>query len=186
MEIYDYLRLLYARVGTPHCPVQGREVQMQTPDQIIDAVAAMPEGRRIQILAPLIKDRKGHHQQVFEDIRKAGYVRLRASTASARRQRRSPSNSIGTRTTPSRAVVDRLIIKADLNAAPRGFDRNGAAPGRWHRDRQRRYRQRTSRSHLQRKICLPLRRQHRCLRSELCTFLFNRRTAHAKLVRAWH
>ena len=76
-EIYDYLRLLYARVGIPHCPVCGREVQQQTSDQIVDAVAALPEGRRIQILAPLIKDRKGHHQQIFEDIRKAGYVRVR-------------------------------------------------------------------------------------------------------------
>ena len=80
-EVYDYMRLLYARVGIPHCPVCGREVQLQSADQIVDAVAVLPKGRRIQILAPLIKDRKGHHQQVFEDIRKAGYVRVRVAGA---------------------------------------------------------------------------------------------------------
>ena len=76
-EIYDYLRLLYARVGTPHCPRCGREVFQQSSDQIVDAVMALPEGSRVQILAPLVKDRRGHHQQVFEDIRKMGYVRVR-------------------------------------------------------------------------------------------------------------
>jgi len=111
-EIYDYLRLLYARVGTPHCPVCGREVQMQTPDQIIDLVSALPEGRRIQVLAPLIKDRKGHHQQVFEDIRKAGYVRVRVDGTiydvnDTIELDRYKNHSI-------EAVVDRLVIKPDL------------------------------------------------------------------------
>ncbi|MBN1887621.1 MAG: excinuclease ABC subunit UvrA [Thermoflexales bacterium] len=76
-EIYDYLRLLYARVGTPHCPNCGRLVQQQTAEQIIDAVLALPAGARLQVLAPLVKDRKGHHQAVFEDVRKAGFVRTR-------------------------------------------------------------------------------------------------------------
>jgi excinuclease ABC subunit A len=111
-EIYDYLRLLYARVGTPHCPVCGREVQMQTPDQIIDAVSTLPEGRRIQVLAPLIKDRKGHHQQVFEDVRKAGYVRVRVDGTiydvnDTIELDRYKNHSI-------EAVVDRLVIKPDL------------------------------------------------------------------------
>jgi len=76
-EIYDYLRLLYARVGIPHCPQCGREISQQTVEQIVDAVLALPEGSRILIMAPLIKDRKGEHSKVFEDVRKAGYVRVR-------------------------------------------------------------------------------------------------------------
>ena len=76
-EIYDYLRLLYARIGIPHCPVCGAEVVAQSAQQIVDAVQTMPDGTRIQILAPLIKGRKGTHEKVFEDIRKAGFVRAR-------------------------------------------------------------------------------------------------------------
>ena len=78
-EIYDYLRLLFARAGTPHCPNCGREVFRQSAQEIVDAVAAMPEGTRIQILAPIVKDRKGQHQKVFEDVRKAGFVRVRVN-----------------------------------------------------------------------------------------------------------
>jgi len=76
-EIYDYLRLLFARVGHPHCPQCGREITMQTVEQIADAIQALPDASRIMILAPLIKDRKGEYQQVFNDLRKAGYVRVR-------------------------------------------------------------------------------------------------------------
>ncbi len=76
-EIYDYLRLLFARVGHPHCPKCGREIARQTVQQIVDAVQALPESSRIMILAPLIRDRKGEYQSVFDDLRKAGYVRVR-------------------------------------------------------------------------------------------------------------
>ena len=76
-EIYDYLRLLFARVGHPHCPQCGREITMQTVEQIVDAIQALPEDSRIMILAPLVKDRKGEYQQVFNDLRKAGYARVR-------------------------------------------------------------------------------------------------------------
>src|SRR5215469_5336054 len=76
-EIYDYLRLLYARVGRPHCPKCHRPIQQQTSEQIIDAVLDMPDGTRIMVLAPLVEARKGEFQQVFEDIRKAGFVRVR-------------------------------------------------------------------------------------------------------------
>jgi excinuclease ABC subunit A len=76
-EIYDYLRLLFARVGHPHCPKCGREIAQQTVQQIVDAVMALPQGSRIMIVAPLVKDRKGEHQAIFEDLRKAGYVRVR-------------------------------------------------------------------------------------------------------------
>ncbi len=76
-EIYDYLRLLFARAGHPHCPKCGREIAMQTVQQIVDAINALPEGSHIMIMAPLIRDRKGEYQAVFDDLRKAGYVRVR-------------------------------------------------------------------------------------------------------------
>ncbi len=76
-EIYDYLRLLFARVGHPHCPRCGREITMQTVQQIVDAIQNLPENSRIMILAPLIRDRKGEYQAVFDDLRQAGYARVR-------------------------------------------------------------------------------------------------------------
>ena len=76
-EIYDYLRLLWARVGHPHCPICGREITMQTVEQIVDVVRSLPDGSRIMILAPLVRDRKGEYQSVFADLRKSGYVRVR-------------------------------------------------------------------------------------------------------------
>jgi len=76
-EVYDYLRLLFARVGHPHCPNCGREISQQTLQQIVDALLKLPTKASIIIMAPLIKDRKGEHQGVFDDLRKAGYVRVR-------------------------------------------------------------------------------------------------------------
>ena len=76
-EIYDYLRLLYARIGIPHCPHCGREITRQSSQQIVDNVQGLPDGTHILIMAPLVQDRKGHHQAVFDEIRKAGFVRVR-------------------------------------------------------------------------------------------------------------
>ena len=76
-EIYDYLRLLYARIGVPHCPVCGREIRQQTVDQIVDKIMELPEKTRIQLLAPIVKGRKGEHRNALEKARKAGYVRVR-------------------------------------------------------------------------------------------------------------
>ena len=76
-EIYDYLRLLYARIGVPHCPVCGREITQQTVDQIVDQILSLPEKTRVQILAPVIRGRKGEHQKEMENARKSGYVRVR-------------------------------------------------------------------------------------------------------------
>jgi len=76
-EIYDYLRLLYARAGHPHCPNCGLPIERQTVQQIVDAVLAIPAGRRLMLLAPVIKGRKGEYHKVFEDARKAGFVRVR-------------------------------------------------------------------------------------------------------------
>jgi len=76
-EIYDYLRLLFARIGRPHCPKCGREISLQTVDQMLDTVMALPEGTKIQVLGPVVRGRKGEYRQVIEDIRKEGYVRVR-------------------------------------------------------------------------------------------------------------
>lgn len=76
-EIYDYLRLLYARIGIPHCPVCGREVTRQSAQEIVDAIETLPPGTRFLVLAPLVRGRKGTHQAVFEEIRKAGFTRAR-------------------------------------------------------------------------------------------------------------
>lgn len=76
-EIYDYLRLLYARIGQPHCPNCGNPISQQTPQQIVDIIADMPEGNRLLLLAPIVKDRKGHHKTTLEDLQKQGFVRVR-------------------------------------------------------------------------------------------------------------
>jgi excinuclease ABC subunit A len=76
-EIYDYLRLLFARVGTPHCPICGHVIRQQTPQQISDAILGLPDGTRLLILAPLVEQKKGEHQKVIDDARKAGFVRAR-------------------------------------------------------------------------------------------------------------
>ena len=76
-EIYDYFRLLYARIGIPHCPKCGREISKQTVDQMVDRIMALEPGSRIQLLAPIVRGRKGEHQKVFEQAKKSGYVRVR-------------------------------------------------------------------------------------------------------------
>src|SRR5204862_655784 len=76
-EVYDYLRLLYARIGHPHCPNCGREIARQTIEQIVDDVNAMPPGSRIMILGPVVRGRKGEYRHVFEEARRAGYARVR-------------------------------------------------------------------------------------------------------------
>ena len=107
-EIYDYLRLLFARTGHPHCPRCRREITMQTVEQIVDAIQALPPDTRIMVLAPLVKDRKGEYQSVFADLRQAGYVRVRvdggiADLSSDFQLDKFKKHSI-------EAVVDRLVI----------------------------------------------------------------------------
>jgi excinuclease ABC subunit A len=81
-EIYDHFRLLYARIGIPHCPQCGREISKQTVDQMVDRIMRLPEGSRIQILAPVVQGRKGMHEKVFERAQRAGYVRVRVTETS--------------------------------------------------------------------------------------------------------
>lgn len=76
-EIYDYLRLLFARIGVPHCPKCGREISQQTVQQIVDQLMRLPEGSRIQILSPVVRDRKGEYRKILQDIRREGFVRVR-------------------------------------------------------------------------------------------------------------
>ena len=113
-EIYDYLRLLYARVGTPHCPVCGREITQQTVDQIVDKVMALPEGTRIQVMAPTVRRRKGEHQKEFEAARRSGYVRVRVDgnlydLTETIQLEKNKKHTI-------EIVVDRLVIKPEIRS----------------------------------------------------------------------
>ncbi|MCI8990622.1 MAG: excinuclease ABC subunit UvrA, partial [Lawsonibacter sp.] len=111
-EIYDYLRLLWARVGTPHCPICGKEIKQQTIDQIIDQVLALPEATRIQVMAPVIRGKKGEHAKIFEDARKSGYVRVRAdgSLYDLSEEIKLDKN----KKHHIEIVVDRLVIRDDI------------------------------------------------------------------------
>ena len=111
-EIYDYMRLLWARVGTPHCPKCGKEIRQQTIDQIIDQVMLLPEGSRIQILAPVIRGRKGEHAKIFEDARKSGYVRARVDGSIYDLSETIPMDK--NKKHHIEIVVDRLVIKPDI------------------------------------------------------------------------
>ena len=111
-EIYDYLRLLWARVGTPHCPKCGKEIKQQSIDQIIDQILALPEGTRIQVLAPVVRGKKGEHVKVLENARKSGYVRCRVDgslydlTEEIKLDKNKKHNV--------EVIVDRLIIRPDI------------------------------------------------------------------------
>ena len=113
-EIYDYLRLLYARIGIPHCPICGREIKQQTIDQIVDRVLALPEKTRIQVLAPVVRGRKGEHQKEFEAARKSGFVRARVDglvydlNEKIQLEKNKKHNI--------EIIVDRLVIKADIRS----------------------------------------------------------------------
>jgi excinuclease ABC subunit A len=111
-EIYDYLRLLYARIGVPHCPVCGKEITQQTVDQMADAVMALPEGTRIQLLAPVVRGRKGEYQKLIENARKNGYVRLRVDG-----EVRDINEEIALEKNIKHTieiVVDRLVVRSDI------------------------------------------------------------------------
>ena len=111
-EIYDYLRLLWARVGVPHCPKCGREIRQQTVDQIIDQIMALPEGTRIQVMAPVIRGRKGEHAKVLEDARRSGYVRVRVDGSLYELSEDIPLEK--NRKHHIDIVVDRLIVRPDI------------------------------------------------------------------------
>ena len=111
-EIYDYLRLLWARVGTPHCPICGKEIKQQTIDQIIDQVLELPEATRIQVMAPVIRGKKGEHAKIFEDARRSGYVRCRVDgiaydLSEEIKLEKNKKHNI-------EIVVDRLVIREDI------------------------------------------------------------------------
>jgi len=110
-EIYDYLRLLWARIGVPHCPECGNEIKQQSVDQIVDSVMSLPEATRIQVLAPVIRSRKGEYQKTFDEARKSGYVRVRVDgivyeLTEDIKLDKNKKHSI-------EVIVDRLVIKED-------------------------------------------------------------------------
>lgn len=113
-EIYDYLRLLYARIGIPHCPVCGREIKQQTIDQIVDKVMALEEGSRIQVLAPVVRQRKGTHVKELDSARRSGYVRVRVDgsiydLSEEIKLEKNKKHSV-------EVVVDRLVIKEEIRS----------------------------------------------------------------------
>jgi excinuclease ABC subunit A len=114
-EIYDYLRLLFARIGHPHCPECGREISRQTVQQIVDAVRDIPQGSRIMILAPLVRDRKGEHQTILKDLQKAGFVRVRVDGEIYDLSEEFQLDKNRKHTVE--VVVDRLQIERSENAA---------------------------------------------------------------------
>ena len=111
-EIYDYLRLLWARCGTPHCPKCGKEIRRQTVDQIVDQIMSLPERTKFQILSPVVRGKKGEHQKVFEDARRGGYARVRVdgSLYELTEEIQLDKN----KKHHIEVVVDRLIMKPDL------------------------------------------------------------------------
>ena len=113
-EIYDYLRLLYARIGVPHCPVCGKEIRQQSVDQIIDSIMALPEGTRFMVLAPVVRAQKGTQEKVFADARKSGYVRVRVDG-----NLYDLSETIGldkNKRHTVEIVVDRLVMRPDIRS----------------------------------------------------------------------
>lgn len=111
-EIYDYLRLLYARIGVPHCPKCGKEISKQSIDQIVDRVMELDEGTRIQVLAPVVREKKGMHQKVLEQAKKSGYVRVRVDGEMFELSEDIPLAK--TKKHSIEVVVDRLIIRPDV------------------------------------------------------------------------
>lgn len=112
-EIYDYLRLLYARIGKPHCPIHGVEISAQAVEQMVDRIKAYPERTKIQILAPIIEGRKGEHVKVVEDVKKQGFVRIRVDGAvyDINEEITLEKNKKHT----IEVVVDRIILKEDID-----------------------------------------------------------------------
>lgn len=111
-EIYDYLRLLFARIGIPHCPQCGNQISQQTVDQMVDHILQLPEGTKIQVLAPMVRGRKGEHLKVFEEARKAGYVRVRVDGDLF--ELSDEINLDKNKKHNIEIVVDRLIVKSEI------------------------------------------------------------------------
>ena len=113
-EIYDYLRLLWARVGVPHCPKCGKEIRQQTIDQMIDQLFTRPEGTRMQILAPVVRGRKGEHKKLLEDIQRSGYVRVRVDGNLYDLSETIPMEK--NKKHHIEVVVDRLVLKEEVRS----------------------------------------------------------------------
>ena len=111
-EIYDYFRLLYARIGIPHCPNCGREIKKQSVDQMVDQIMAMPEGTKIQVMAPVVRGRKGTHQKIFEQAKRSGYVRVQVDGSMYELTEEIPLDK--NKKHNIEIVVDRLVVKPGI------------------------------------------------------------------------
>ncbi len=126
-EIHDYLRLLYARVGTPHCPKCGKEINQQTIDQMVDSILSYPEGTKLQVLAPVVRGRKGEHARLLEDARKGGFVRVRIDGTLYEIDDTPPLDK--QKKHSIEIVIDRLIIRAGKEMSKRLTDSMETAAG---------------------------------------------------------
>lgn len=113
-EIYDYLRLLYARIGIPHCPICGREITQQTIDQIVDSILSYPEKTKIQIMAPIVRGRKGEYVKELDDARRSGFVRVRVDgsiydLSEEIKMEKNKKHNI-------EVVVDRLVVSESIRS----------------------------------------------------------------------
>ena len=111
-EIYDYFRLLYARIGVPHCPKCGREIRKQTVDEMVDEIMKQPEGTKLQLLAPIVRGRKGEHIKIFDQVKRSGYVRVRVDgsmydLSEEIKLEKNIKHHID-------IVIDRLVVKAGI------------------------------------------------------------------------
>ncbi len=113
-EIYDYLRLLYARIGIPHCPVCGKEIRRQSIDQIIDHILQLSEGERFMILAPVVRDRKGTHEKIFTDAKKSGYVRVRVDGSIYDLDEKIELDK--NKKHKIEIIIDRLVMRGDIRS----------------------------------------------------------------------
>ena len=144
-EIYDYLRLLYARIGIPHCPKCGREIRRQTVDEMTDQIMAMPERTKIQLLAPIVRGRKGMHEKVLDQAKKSGYVRVRVD---------------GNLYDLTEEIKLDKNLKHNIEIeAPDRFHRDGDEAGKWSDDR--RCQRRRTHHHEPELFLSGLRHQHR-------------------------
>ena len=126
-EIYDYFRLLYARIGIPHCPKCGKVISRQSVDQMVDQIMALPERTKIQLLAPVVRGRKGRHEKVLEQAKRSGYVRVMIDGSQYELSEeitldKNLKHNIS-------IIVDRLVVKPDIEKPSDGFRRECTGSG---------------------------------------------------------
>ena len=185
-EIYDYLRLLYARVGRPHCPKCGRLVARQTPQQIVDRILDLPEGTRFQVLAPVVRGRKGEYGALLDDLAKQGFARVRVDGEVVELSERAAQNLARYEQHTIEVVVDRLVRRAGIRQRLTESMETRPAPHRRHRHHRRGGRRRGRRARSPSPSTWPARRAGcRSRTSPPATSRSTRLTGPARRAMAW-